>query len=288
MESDRFSIHKRLAVQRSCKAILYCGWILVGILGINLLAPTSRVMALECPSHVLIYDGWEDEKLFEEADMFADTEHIKWGTEVCYIETRKRWLTTWYYVQAADSMFGWIDSKKLLNESDFQERVSERHQAYTLQLGRVLTGLQTLEHWLSENDVQTFRIGGYRNVVQDWLADTATEPYLASVLTNQIVLSGTGLQTKSIELNEGLWTVAVELNESEDCSGKNTCRETNFIARLESVDGGDETLFNEIVGAFEASTTVRVKTEGGYGVVQGKSILTVDARGEWTFTFEEQ
>ena len=94
-----------------------------------------------------------------------------------------------------------------------------------------------------------------------------------------IVLSGAGIQAKSIELSTGLWTVAVVLVNNDS---------SYFGVILESVAGGNELLFNEIASEFTGSTALRVQDESNYRVVQGKSIVSVDAEGDWTLTFTKE
>ena len=93
------------------------------------------------------------------------------------------------------------------------------------------------------------------------------------------MLSGAGIQAKSIELSTGLWTVAVVLVNNDS---------SYFGVILESVAGGNELLFNEIASEFTGSTALRVQDESNYRVVQGKSIVSVDAEGDWTLTFTKE
>ena len=105
--------------------------------------------------------------------------------------------------------------------------------------------------------------------------------------TNVILLSGQGTQTNAIELTEGLWTVSVVLTNNESCF-INSCTETNFSVRVASVSGGDKLVFNEIASELTISNIMRVHDESTYQVVKGKSIVSVDAEGDWTITFNKE
>ena len=116
---------------------------------------------------------------------------------------------------------------------------------------------------------------------------TSTSEATGTPAPETIVLSGQGTQTNAIELTEGLWTVSVALANNESCF-MGTCMETNFAVRIASVSGGDELIFNEIASNLTISSMIRVLDESTYKVVQGKSIVSVDAEGDWTLTFTKE
>ena len=105
--------------------------------------------------------------------------------------------------------------------------------------------------------------------------------------SENIVLSGTGTQAIPIVLTEGLWTVSVELENNELCF-MGTCIDSNFAVSVASVSGGDDLIFNEIASELTFSSIMRVHDESNYDVVKGKSIVSVDAEGDWTLTFNKE
>ncbi len=107
----------------------------------------------DCHSDQLkIYDGWDEEKLYLEPDLFTDTQHLEWGTKVCQLDRKKRWLTTWFQVQTEDNRIGWLDEAELFDESEFTARVLNRHGDQLDALERLLTRLVELESKLSQYD----------------------------------------------------------------------------------------------------------------------------------------
>lgn len=115
---------------------------------------SGSVLALEdCHSdQIKVYDGWEEEKLYLEPDLFTDTQHLEWGTKVCQLDRKKRWLTTWFRVQTEDNRIGWLDEVELFDESDFLSRVVNRHGEQLDALERLLTRIVELESKLSQYD----------------------------------------------------------------------------------------------------------------------------------------
>ena len=99
-----------------------------------------------------------------------------------------------------------------------------------------------------------------------------------------INISGTGTVVESISLlSEGIWIVAIEVNDNEDCS-LGSCSEDNFIVTIESVDGSStEFPANEIAKDWSAEVTVSVG--GLFGLPVGKQVVSVDASGDWTISF---
>ena len=99
-----------------------------------------------------------------------------------------------------------------------------------------------------------------------------------------INISGTGTAVESISLlSEGVWIVALNVNGNEDCS-LGTCSEDNFIVTIESIDGSStEFPANEIAKDWSAEVTVSVG--GLFGLPAGKQVVSVDATGDWTISF---
>ena len=63
-----------------------------------------------------------------------------------------------------------------------------------------------------------------------------------------------GLKTERVDLEAGLWTVEISITDNEDC-GFGSCSETNFVVRVESVNGDSrELLANEIADEWTGST----------------------------------
>ena len=99
-----------------------------------------------------------------------------------------------------------------------------------------------------------------------------------------ISISGSGTKTERVDLEAGLWTVEISITDNEDC-GFGSCSETNFVVRVESVNGDSrELLANEIADEWTGSTTVRVGS-GLFDLAPGKQIVSVDAEGDWAIRF---
>lgn len=117
---------------------------LVSMMVLWLLA-VNPVWALECKQETLVYDNWKDEKIHEEANLYADTAHLAWGTEVCSIGIKKRWLTTWVQVQLEDGGTGWLDDDDLATISDFHDSARGRHTARISDLNALLAEMESME-----------------------------------------------------------------------------------------------------------------------------------------------
>ena len=98
-----------------------------------------------------------------------------------------------------------------------------------------------------------------------------------------VSLVGSGTAVESISLSEGLWIVALDVSDNEDCS-LGFCSEDNFIITIESVDGSStEFPANEIAKDWSGEVTVTVG--GLFGLADGTQLVSVDASGDWTITF---
>ena len=117
---------------------------LVSMVVLWLLA-VSPVWALECKKETLFYDNWKDEKIHEKANLYADKAHLAWGTEVCPISIKKRWLTTWVQVRLEDGGTGWLDDDDLATISDFHDSARGRHTARISDLNALLAEMDSME-----------------------------------------------------------------------------------------------------------------------------------------------
>ena len=91
-----------------------------------------------------------------------------------------------------------------------------------------------------------------------------------------------------MDLARGVYIVRLILSDNEVCS-LGSCRGTNFIVRLEPSDGSyGTTLANEIRSLWWGNTTVRIGGSSFDALPAGKSLLNVDAEGDWTVIFERQ
>lgn len=82
--------------------------------------------ALDCSGELWIYDDFESQELYDESDLFADTSFIKWGTPVCQIAKKARFLTTWIQVRIEDGRTGWLKENSLYSDEDYLARVESR------------------------------------------------------------------------------------------------------------------------------------------------------------------
>ena len=99
-----------------------------------------------------------------------------------------------------------------------------------------------------------------------------------------INISGSGIRVDTITLlSEGVWIVDINVSGNEDCS-LGTCSEDNFIVTIESADGSSfENPANEIVKDWSGEVTVAVG--GLFGLTPGEQVVSVDASGDWTISF---
>ena len=243
---------------------------------------------LECDNRVLVYDGWDDEVIYDEADLFADEQELTWGTEVCYVESRKRWLNTWIYVRTPEQTFGWLDEKTLLSDSEFKESARTRYIALIEDMQAFLDDLQKIETLMLAYDDQILAGSDkFREVALDWfgVSDTtltALDPEGddEETLDEDLVLSGTGTQSHRTELVAGLWTVTADVTGNEMCILGN-CIAFTFSVTLEPADGSTELLFLEMGEEMQVSTAVRL----GNSEFQ---LVQIDAEGDWTLTFHKE
>ena len=108
------------------------------------------------------------------------------------------------------------------------------------------------------------------------------EPITAPPEPVNVSGSGTAVETISL-LTEGIWIVAIEVIDNEDCSF-GTCSEDNFIVTIESADGSNfEFPVNEIAKDWTGEVTIAVG--GLFGLTPGDQVVSIDASGEWNISF---
>ena len=86
-----------------------------------------------------------------------------------------------------------------------------------------------------------------------------------------VALSGRGTSTTAVDLTDGLFTVDINVTGNTDDG-----RPTNIVVKIESVQGGQELLLNEVAASWSGSVTVRVGSRS-LGLGPGRSIISVDA-----------
>ena len=110
-----------------------------------LFGSTQVSLALECSDEVWIYDDFESEELYEEADLFADTSFLKWGTLACQLATKPRFLTKWIQVRIEDGRTGWVKEQSLFSEVEYLNRIAERISEHTRQISELQKNLNRLK-----------------------------------------------------------------------------------------------------------------------------------------------
>ena len=119
--------------------------LLASLLAAVVLFGFSQVsLALECSEEVWIYDDFESEELFEEADLFADTSFLEWGTLACQLATNSRFLTNWIQVSVEDGRTGWVKEQSLFSEDEYLNRIAERISEHTKQITELQENLNRL------------------------------------------------------------------------------------------------------------------------------------------------
>ena len=98
-------------------------------------------------------------------------------------------------------------------------------------------------------------------------APTAPPPPAAQ----PVALSGRGTSTAAVDLTDGLFTVDINVSGNTDDG-----RPTHIVVKIESVQGGQELLVNEVAASWSGSVTVRVGSRS-LGLGPGRSIISVDA-----------
>ncbi len=111
------------------------------------------VWALKCQKQTLFYNNEKDETIYAEADLFADKSPLAWGTEVCPVNTRKRWLTTWVNVRLDDGATGWINNNDLITLSVFHESARSRHAAHMEALNIMLKEITNMESLMQSLEI---------------------------------------------------------------------------------------------------------------------------------------
>ena len=103
------------------------------------------VTAMGCVRETLFYNDWENEELYAQAELFADTEHLPWGTEIYPIGNRQRWLTNWTEVRLEDGRMGWIDAADLVSATEFRDSIHLRHAAAVVELNNLMAEVDDIE-----------------------------------------------------------------------------------------------------------------------------------------------
>lgn len=124
------------------------------VLALAIFPKFHPVWALECRQETLFYDNWDDEKIYKEADLFADSSYLAWGTEVCPIRVNKRWLTTWVQVRMEDGLTGWLDDSDLVTMSDFYEIMRSRHADKISRLETLISEVNSIELLFEEFQIE--------------------------------------------------------------------------------------------------------------------------------------
>ena len=111
-------------------------------------------------------------------------------------------------------------------------------------------------------------------------APTATPPPAAQ----PVALSGRGTSTTAVDLTDGLFTVDINVSGNTDDG-----RPTNIVVKIESVQGGQELLLNEVAASWSGSVTVRVGSRS-LDLEPGRSIISVDAApgATWEMSIQPQ
>ena len=138
-------------------------------LGLGGLLFGQPAWALACEAPTLYYNG-KTEKLHAESDLFADTEFLAWGTEVCPIRTHKRWMTTWTEVRLKYGDTGWLNQDDLLTVDAFGDVALARHGALRRQLQDLITEIAQLEVRIKELD-RELPDAALQDVLKLWLRD---------------------------------------------------------------------------------------------------------------------
>lgn len=136
-------------------------------LGIGGLLFAQPAWALDCQAATLYYNG-KIEKLHAESDLFADTEFLAWGTEVCPIRTHKRWMTTWTEVRLENGDAGWLNQEDLLTLDAFGDVAVARHGALRRQLQDLIAEIAQLEVRIKELD-RELSDAALQDVLKPWL-----------------------------------------------------------------------------------------------------------------------
>ena len=138
-------------------------------LGLGGLLFGQPAWALDCEVETLYYNG-KTEKLHAESDLFADTEFLAWGTEVCPIRTHNRWMTTWAEVRLKYGDTGWLDQEDLLMVDAFGDVALARHAALRRQLQDLIVEIAQLEVRLKGLDREVVD-ATLQDVLKFWLPD---------------------------------------------------------------------------------------------------------------------
>ena len=123
-------------------AFVLLGTMVLLLAAMPLVQPAS---AMDCLQETLFYNDWENEELHAQSELFADTEHLPWGTEVCPIGNRQRWLTNWTEVRLEDGRMGWIDAADLVSATEFRDSIHLRHAAAVVELNSLVAEVDDIE-----------------------------------------------------------------------------------------------------------------------------------------------
>ena len=123
-------------------AFVLLGTMVLLLAAMPLVQPAS---AMDCLRETLFYNDWENEEIHAQSELFADTEHLPWGTEVCPIGNRQRWLTNWTEVRLEDGRMGWIDAADLVSATEFRDSIHLRHAAAVVELNSLVAEVDDIE-----------------------------------------------------------------------------------------------------------------------------------------------
>ena len=99
---------------------------------------------LECAGSVWFYDGYENEQLYEDPDVFAASTPLPWGALACQIDKRSLSLVTWVQVQVEDGRSGWVQEQDLFSEKEYLERIEARLKDIAAQIQELQISLDRL------------------------------------------------------------------------------------------------------------------------------------------------
>ena len=99
-----------------------------------------------------------------------------------------------------------------------------------------------------------------------------------------VVLSGSGTKAVKVNLPRGSYIVDSVVTDNERCTAGD-CSPTNFIVHIEGANEGIDFLANENASEWSGSWTLGIGI-GVSDVPPGTQVVSVDASGDWTITFE--
>ena len=99
-----------------------------------------------------------------------------------------------------------------------------------------------------------------------------------------IRLSGNGDAQGTIELSAGVWDVAMEVSNNENCL-IGFCRESDFVVTVESDNGSrSQTVADKTIDDWTGASQVTVGPDVSE-LTPGQQTVTVKASGDWVLVF---